>query len=128
MKKLAYTFFSLLVMVGLANASDVSFFENGFGGKANITRNGENLSIKYNLSNINTSAFGNLSPDQQSFLGEISNMQMEMLLNCKQQKVKVLNSNFNTLSGAINNANESDWIMLNDPTDISKAKSLCSQF
>ena len=131
MKKILLCLLVFSVATLVVKSAEFSFSENGLGIKANVTREGQNLRLRYNLSGVD-SLSGNAKIDEQQrqALSNIQNIDMDMLVSCKEPKIKIMSAQIQDKSSSSRSVAEdqTNWIPLTEQKDIQQLKELCSRY
>ena len=103
MKKILFCLLIFSAVTLVVNSADFSFSENGLGVKANITREGQNLRLRYNLSGVDSlsNSTGKIDAQQRQALSNIQNIDMDMLVSCKEPKIKIMSAQIQDKSSYI---------------------------
>ncbi len=112
-----------------AFAINISLSDGNFGMNADITKEGNNVRMKYKIKGMNNASnFTKIPEEQQKVISNIGDVNFDILASCSEPKVKILAmSIYDTTGKLMTTVSDTDWGVMDNREDIDKLKQICDR-
>lgn len=131
MKKFLLFLVLLFVSITLTCSANMnfSFSEGGQSVGVNISRQGDYVYLKYDVSGFNSSeGLKNIPVEYQNVANKISSGSGELILECSTKRFRIESFNVFLSDGSLaNNVSATDWIEISGEKELMQFEQLCNQ-